>query len=334
MTADESPDHRARVRACRVTNETDVPIPLGVLDLSRRGGACAHDALNASLRVARSADAAGYSRYWVSEHHVNDSVHACPEIVIAVAAQSTSSIRVGAGGVLLRYYSPWKIAETFLTLGALFPDRIDLGVARGPGVTNDDVALALVSHNYDELENSSYVVKILELCSLLDSGGSIMSFDQFDQRPQPSDAKCPTVWLLGASAASAELAAKVGIPFAFPSFASRRGIEAAMRLLPVRNAQLGEGLPSIVTVSVTVADTTRLALQRDAEQVSRGELAANVVGDPWTVARQLRQIRESTGCAEVMLTSFSADVDEWAEHIGAIATVWRSNDTTTEGAEV
>jgi hypothetical protein len=91
----------------------------------------------------------------VAEHHVEDSAEACPEVLIPLIAGCTKRIMVGSGGVLLRYYSPLKVAETFLTIEALFPGRIKLGVANGPGVTRAAVAEALVSGNRWELTDEA-----------------------------------------------------------------------------------------------------------------------------------------------------------------------------------
>ena len=94
---------------------------------------CATAVAEFTLSLAQIAEECGYARFWHTEHHDANLQIACPEVVIAAVAANTRRIRVGAAGILLNYYSPFKVAEVFHTLSALFPDRIDLGIARGAG---------------------------------------------------------------------------------------------------------------------------------------------------------------------------------------------------------
>src|SRR5215218_8594214 len=117
---------------------------LSVLDQSPvSAGMTAGDALHNSIDLARHADTLGYSRYWLAEHHGTAMLAgASPEILIGLAAQATSRIRVGSGGIMLPHYSPLKVAETFSILSALTPNRIDLAVGRAAG-TDPMTAFAL-----------------------------------------------------------------------------------------------------------------------------------------------------------------------------------------------
>lgn len=117
---------------------------LSVLDLSPiPSGSSASEALRNTIDLARHAEALGLSRFWLAEHHNAASVaSSSPEIMIGAVAAATSRIRVGSGGIMLPNHSPLKIAETFRVLGALHPDRIDLGVGRAAG-TDSKTALAL-----------------------------------------------------------------------------------------------------------------------------------------------------------------------------------------------
>src|SRR6266487_2183484 len=113
---------------------TAQPLALSVIDLCKRSSTqSARESLEETIALAEMVDSLGYKRFWVAEHHVENTTEACPEILAALIASRTKHIRVGTGGVLLRYYSPLKVAETFLTIEALFPGRIDLGVCKGPG---------------------------------------------------------------------------------------------------------------------------------------------------------------------------------------------------------
>src|SRR4051795_12192733 len=117
---------------------------LSVLDQSpiRRGGTPA-DGVHDTLRLAEAADKLGYQRYWLAEHHSSKRLASpSPEILIGQVAARTSRLRVGSGGVMLSHYSALKVAESFRTLEALFPGRIDLGIGRAPG-SDQITAIAL-----------------------------------------------------------------------------------------------------------------------------------------------------------------------------------------------
>ncbi|MGY9105555.1 MAG: MsnO8 family LLM class oxidoreductase, partial [Alphaproteobacteria bacterium] len=114
---------------------TPQKIRLSVLDQSpiREGGTGA-DALQDSIDLAQAVEKLGYHRYWVAEHHGREGLaSASPEILVTRIAAETDTIRVGSGGVMLSHYSPYKVAENFLMLEAMFPNRIDLGIGRAPG---------------------------------------------------------------------------------------------------------------------------------------------------------------------------------------------------------
>src|SRR5580698_2533005 len=114
-----------------------MPLRLSVLDQSPiPEGSSAGDALRNTLDLARAADRCGYYRYWLAEHHGTPGL-ACnsPEVMVGPVAAATSRIRVGTGGIMLPHYSPLKVAESFLMLSGLYPDRIDLGLGRAPGTS-------------------------------------------------------------------------------------------------------------------------------------------------------------------------------------------------------
>lgn len=108
---------------------------LSILDKSPIAeGASAHDALSFTIRLAKRAEALGYQRYWVAEHHgASELASSAPEILVSHLFAHTSRIRVGSGGVMLQHYSPYKVAESFRTLASLAPGRVDLGVGKAPG---------------------------------------------------------------------------------------------------------------------------------------------------------------------------------------------------------
>jgi luciferase family oxidoreductase group 1 len=195
--------------------------PLSILDLSPiiQGGDAAQ-ALANSLDLARHAERLGYRRYWVAEHHNMPGIaSAATSVVIGHIAAGTKTIRVGAGGIMLPNHAPLMIAEQFGTLAALFPGRIDLGVGRAPG-TDQRTALALRRTLEGDIDN--FPQDVLELIAYMS-----------DTPPGPvravpgTGAKVP-VWILGSSLYGAQLAAALGLPYAFASHFAPELLEPAL----------------------------------------------------------------------------------------------------------
>ena len=176
------------------------------------------NAARMSIELAKSCDTLGYSRYWVAEHH-NSAQFAgpSPEILIASIASVTQNMRIGSGGVMLSHYSPYKVAEVFNMLSALFPDRIDLGIGRAPG--GDQLASAALAWPSVPQNASSYPAQASTLKSLLEN---TMPDDHpwFDLHISPVQNAGPEQWMLGSSGGSAELAGQVGMNLALARFIS------------------------------------------------------------------------------------------------------------------
>jgi len=186
-------------------------VPFSILDLSpvTEGGTVAQSLEN-SRRLAQEAEAEGYKRFWLAEHHgMRGIASAATSLVIQHVAAGTKTIRVGSGGIMLPNHSPLVIAEQFGTLAALFPDRIDLGLGRAPG-TDMRTAQAL-RRNLDSAANA-FPQDVVELMQLLGPAGP-------DQKviAIPGAGSNVPVWLLGSSHYSAHLAGMLGLPFAFAS---------------------------------------------------------------------------------------------------------------------
>ncbi len=187
------------------------PPILSVLDLAPiTEGSTATEALRRSRELARHAERLGFERYWLAEHHNMPGIaSSATAVAIGYVAEGTERIRVGAGGIMLPNHSPLVIAEQFGTLAALYPDRIDLGIGRAPG-TDGLTARALrrnLSGDIDEFPRD-----VLELLAYLGD-------------PAPGQRVCAIpgagshvpVWILGSSLYGAQLAALLGLPFAFAS---------------------------------------------------------------------------------------------------------------------
>ncbi|AKF82409.1 alkane 1-monooxygenase [Myxococcus fulvus 124B02] len=199
-------------------------IPFSVLDLSPiRQGSDAADALRSTLDLARHAERWGYRRFWLAEHHnMTGIASAATAVVIGHVAQGTSSIRVGAGGIMLPNHSPLVIAEQFGTLETLYPGRIDLGLGRAPG-TDQRTASALRRSRVDT--SDAFPQDVAEL-------------QAYFQDPEPQQAvravpgmglKVP-LWILGSSLFGAQLAAVMGLPYAFASHFAPQQLLSALRV--------------------------------------------------------------------------------------------------------
>jgi len=186
-------------------------VPLSILDLAPivQGGTAA-EALARSLDLARHAERWGYRRYWLAEHHNMPGIaSAATAVVIAHVAAGTSTIRVGSGGIMLPNHAPLVIAEQFGTLESLFPGRIDLGLGRAPG-TDQLTARALRRGQADT--SDSFPQDVAELQAYFGAARPGQAV-----RAVPGAGLAVPIWLLGSSLFSAQLAAALGLPFAFAS---------------------------------------------------------------------------------------------------------------------
>ena len=317
-----------------------VALALSVLDQAPvPNGSTAAAAVHQALALARATEALGYRRYWVAEHHGTRSLAAtAPEILVGAVATATSTIRVGSGGVLLSHYSPLKVAETFRTLSALHPGRIDLGVGRTPGA--DAVTEAALQYLPGVPGDERYVDKVVDLIGFLHD--RLEPGHPFERvRAMPDGVPAPPVWLLGSSSHSGAVAAYLGLPFAFAHFitsafgpqvmaAYRRGFQAS------EHAAAPEALVAVgVMCADTDADAERLARSADVwrlrpEGGERGALlspeeaaaltltdleegklaqsrAATVVGAPERVRAQLTSLAESFGVDELIVVTVCHD---------------------------
>ena len=203
---------------------------LSVLDQSPVShGSTAADAIRASLALAREVESFGYARYWVSEHHNSASIAgSAPEVLMAAVAATTSRIRIGSAGVMLPHYSALKVAEQFRVLEAIAPGRIDLGLGRAPG-SDRLTARALNPHASPGAED--FPQQIIDLQDWLAGNRMPSSHPYRAITAQPQGPTSPELWILGSSAYGAQLAAQLGLPYAFAYFFSDgQGVEQALDL--------------------------------------------------------------------------------------------------------
>ena len=192
---------------------------LSVLDQSPvPSGSSPAEALANSISLARHVDALGYHRFWMSEHHAMDTLAgSAPEILLARIGAETSRIRLGSGGIMLPHYTPLKVAETFSTLEALYPGRIDLGIGRAPG--GGPIESAALRRTRTGPQPDDFPAQLSELIAFLHHG--FPADHPFARiRLSPATSIAPALWLLGSSLWSAVAAAEFGLPYAFAHFFS------------------------------------------------------------------------------------------------------------------
>lgn len=194
-----------------------------LLDLSPiPEGKTAADALASTVDLAKAAERFGYHRYWLAEHHNMPGIaSAATSLVIGHVAAATSTIRVGAGGIMLPNHAPLVIAEQFGTLATLYPGRIDLGLGRAPG---SDMATARALRRHMAPEDS-FPQDVQELIGYLDD-----TSEDSPVRAIPGSGTHVPVWILGSSLYGAQLAAWLGLPYAFASHFAPAMLEEALSI--------------------------------------------------------------------------------------------------------
>jgi luciferase family oxidoreductase group 1 len=303
-------------------------IPLSVLDLVPVAeGQAPADALRNARELAQTAERCGYTRYWVAEHHNMVGIaSAATSVVIGHLAAGTKTIRVGAGGIMLPNHAPLVIAEQFGTLEALFPGRIDLGLGRAPGT--DQIAMRAMRR--DPAASDQFPEDVLELQALL--GDPV---DGQAYHAVPGEGTHIPLWILGSSLYGAQLAAMLGLPYAFASHFAPDALVQALEIYRARfrpSAQAARPY-AVACVNVVVADTdaeakrlfttiqqrfvsmvrgTRGKLQPPIDdietywsplekaQASR-MLARSFVGSPQTVRQGLEAFMAETGIDELIV---------------------------------
>jgi luciferase family oxidoreductase group 1 len=205
-------------------------LQLSVLDQSPvSSGSVGADAIGHTLALARHCESLGYARYWLSEHHNSNSIAgSAPEVLMAAIAATTSRIRVGSAGVMLPHYAALKVAEQFRVLEGIAPGRIDLGLGRAPG-TDRLTARALNPHASPGADE--FPRQIVDLQHWLEGRRLPEGHPYRAITAQPQGPTSPEMWILGSSDYGAQLAAHLGLPYAFAYFFSDgQGVEQALAL--------------------------------------------------------------------------------------------------------
>jgi luciferase family oxidoreductase group 1 len=314
-------------------------LTLSVLDQSPvRSGGTAREAIHETIELAKAAEAWGYHRYWLAEHHGTDGLAgSSPEIMVARVAAATQSMRVGAGGVMLSHYSPLKVAENFALLQTMFPGRIDLGVGRAPG--GDQITSVAMQYG-SEIGPEYYPTKIIDLKSFL-TGSEPANKALAKVKVTPKPDTPPEMWMLSSSDESGKLAAMLGLPFSFAHFINANGARHIIAdyernfvpsdILKAPKANMCVG----VICADTKAEAERLALSRGLWRVmlEKGALGpyptpeeaeaypytdyekriasmsreTGLVGDPKFVRAGLEQLAKEHGVDEILVVTICHD---------------------------
>ena len=304
-------------------------VPLSVLDLSPIvEGSEAGQSLRNSAELARHVEALGYRRFWMAEHHSMPGIaSAATAVALAYVGSQTSTIRIGAGGIMLPNHAPLIIAEQFGTLESLFPGRVDLGLGRAPGT--DQAAAHAMRRNLSSDANQ-FPNDVVELIAYFEGEAGRV-------RAIPGEGLSIPLWILGSSLFGAQLAAMLGLPYAFAShFAPQMMMEAIAvyreRFEP--SEQLDKphvmlGFNAIVAdtddeaellatsvqqafVSLRTGNPIKLpppkrgyadALPMEARAILRSVLSASAIGSPATARRQLDEFVARTKPDELIVTA-------------------------------
>jgi luciferase family oxidoreductase group 1 len=324
-------------------------VPISILDLSPIvEGSDAGQALRNSLDLARHVEALGYRRYWMAEHHNLPGI-ACAATAVALAhiAAGTKSITIGAGGIMLPNHAPIMVAEQFGTLAALHPGRVELGLGRAPG--SDQLTLRAMRRNL-LAGDDQFPRDVVEL---------MRYFEPAEPRQRlhavPGEGLKVPIWILGSSLFGAQLAAYLGLPFAFASHfapaamleaiaiyrerfdpthgqpeprlmlgvtcvAAETDEEARFLFSSLQQSTLNNrtGTPSRVPPPVADFEATLDPYQR---AVVDDALGAAVVGSPETVRRGLEDFVQRTGADELMVTANIYDHDKRKRSFEIVAEV-------------
>jgi luciferase family oxidoreductase group 1 len=263
---------------------------LSVLDQSiSLAGSSEDAAIRESVALAEHCEALGYHRYWVSEHHALPTVFAtAPEVLLAAIAARTARIRIGSAGVMLPHYSAFKVAEVFRVLDALAPGRVDLGVGRAPG---GDRRTAQALNPQASGMAEEFPEQVLDLAAWV-SGAPHRGVAAHPRAPAGDPARTPDLWMLGSSDYGAQLAAHLGLPYAFAYFfMDGAGVEQALHLYRTLYKPSPRHPRPLATICIwalaapTDDEARHLALSRDLWRLERARGLLGPLRAPDEIAR-------------------------------------------------
>jgi luciferase family oxidoreductase group 1 len=305
---------------------------LSVLDQSPISeGSTGADALRNTIDLAQLADELGYERYWLAEHHGGPMLAGpSPEVLIGPVAAATRRIRVGSGGVMLPHYSPFKVAESFSLLSALYPGRIDLALGRASGT--DPLTAFALQRDRRQAAPDDFPQQLAELIAYYED--SLPADHPFARlaKDLPGGAERPEIWLLGSSPQSGIWAAELRLPYSFADFINPRGAEIARRYLeafPEGRVSVGVWALAAETEDEAqrLASSSRMTLRllrrgqlipvpspekalrflEDDTGGARGTNRRGIVGTSEVVRERIEQVAADYGADEVVVLTITHD---------------------------
>lgn len=303
---------------------------LSILDQAPiSNGQTTDEALEASGKLAEVGDRYGYTRFWVAEHHALPSLaSSAPEVMLGYVGAHTKRIRIGSGAVLLPYYKPYKVAESFNMLASLFKDRVDIGIGRAPGGPAEA----------SEALSDGFLQQVFKMPGLVDElAGYIDGEGDLSANPEPPVK--PALWMLGTSRKSAAFAAEKGLSYCFGQFMSEedgKEILAHYRENFTPRSK-GQSPETIMGVSVVCGETTEAAhdiayswliwqvqqshgetrgipsieeakayeLTKEDEEKLQAMRDRMIIGNPDEVVDELKRIQEASGVDEFMIITIT-----------------------------
>jgi luciferase family oxidoreductase group 1 len=322
---------------------------LSVLDQSPISeGSTGGDALRNSIDLAKLAEALGYHRYWIAEHHATPMLASpSPEALIGPIAALTSTIRVGSGGIMLPHYSPLKVAETFSMLAGLFPGRIDLGIGRAPGT--DPLGMFALQRDRRQAAPDDFPEQLAELRGYLED--TLPSEHPFAQVAKlPGKPENPRLWLLGSSPQSAIWAGELGLPYVFADFINSEGARIA-ELYRERFTPVGElSEPKVIVATWALcADTmdeaerlstssrmafTLLRTTGKTIPVPTVETAMRFLAQPAGELPMARRRRVTLGTADVVRPALESIAKEYGADEVMVVTITHSHEARRRSYEL
>jgi luciferase family oxidoreductase group 1 len=290
------------------SNYSPKQLQLGILD----GGLVLDGKTHAevareTLYFASLADSLGYSRYWLTEHHENCYAWASPETLLPIIADRTQKIRVGTAGILLFFYSPLKVAETFRAMEMLYPGRIDLGLAAGtPGDKEAMQALYCGSEPIDMKDfKALYEKQVRSLIPYLTN--SFPEGHRFEKGATPTISETPQIWLLGTGTGNMRLAASQGTAFSYSLYhgASQQdpSVLAEYRDTFQPSELLQKPLCNVTLAVVCAEKEAQAKRQKSLFEYSITDVKTSVVGTPEQCQEQILEIQYQYQVDEIILLS-------------------------------
>jgi luciferase family oxidoreductase group 1 len=316
-------------------------LPLSVLDQSPIiGETSPREAVMKTIELARLADRLGFHRYWCAEHHsLRGLADASPEILLARLGAETKGIRLGTGGIMMPYYAPFKIAEQFRMLEALYPGRIDLGLGRAPGGQQSTARVLYDGRNPDTEEG--FVNQLAELSAIF-RGIVPEGHPLKGEIANPAVETMPEMWVLGSSSGGASFAAHLGMRYAFAHFINAHSgaevakayranfrpwheekprVALAMLAICTRDEAEAAAVEKAVMMRwaatamgqnrpvPTVAEAAAREMTSTEMRIAARDKPRATIGTPDFVERRIREVAEEFGADEVILTAMAPEYE-------------------------